>query len=100
MRRLLPLPTTSHPEQSQNRGSDPESGLTMRLYRHPHEPQHWLAWTDDLGWSRFPAKIDGWAERCPANVVIRQQLQRVPLRMAFNTGLIESLPARTMAAAA
>ena len=72
----------------------------MRLYRHPDEPQHWLAWTENLGWSRFPAKINGWADRRPVNVIVRQQLQRVPVRMAFNTGLLESLPARTMAAAA
>ena len=100
MRRILPLPATHNPNHSQDRGSDPEGGLIMRLYRHPNEPQHWLAWTDDLGWSRFPAKMNGWEERSPASVVVRQQLQRVPLRMAFNTGLIESLPERAMAAAA
>ena len=72
----------------------------MRLYRHPNEPQHWLAWTENLGWSRFPAKRNGWEERRPVPVIVRQQLQRVPLRMAFNTGLLESLPERAMAAAA
>jgi hypothetical protein len=41
----------------------------------------------DFGWFRFPAKLNGWAERCPATVVSRQVLQRVPLRMAFNTGV-------------
>jgi hypothetical protein len=61
-----------------------------RLYRSPDEPFHWLVWTDD-GWFRFPAKPDGWAERRAATNVSCQVLQRVPLRMAFNTGLIESL---------
>jgi hypothetical protein len=60
-----------------------------RLYRSPIEPCHWLVWTDD-GWFRFPAKLDGWADRCSVANVSRQKLQRVPLRMAFNTGLIES----------
>jgi len=60
-----------------------------RLYRSPIEPYHWLVWTED-GWFRFPAKLDGWAERCAVANVSRQKLQRVPLRIAFNTGLIES----------
>jgi hypothetical protein len=59
-----------------------------RLYRSPDEPFHWLVWTNDC-WFRFPAKLDGWAERRAATNVSRQKLQRVPLWMAFNTGLIE-----------
>ena len=61
-----------------------------RLYRSPVEPVHWLIWTGD-GWFRFPAKLDGWSERCAATDVARQKLHRVPLRMAFNTGLVEWL---------
>ena len=52
---------------------------------------------------RFPAKLEGWAERCAATDVARQELHRVPLRMAFNTGLIESfevqIPSRSTPAA-
>ena len=60
-----------------------------RLYRSPTEPFHWFAWTGE-GWFRFRAKVDGWAERCTVTNVSRDKLQRVPLRMAFKTGLIES----------
>jgi hypothetical protein len=70
-----------------------------RLYRNPNDPQHWLVWSDE-GWSRFPAKPNGWAERCPAGTVIRQRLQRVPLHLAFNTGLLESTPNRALVRAA
>ena len=62
----------------------------LRLYRSPVEPLHWLIWTDD-GWFRFPAKLDGWSERCAATDVARQQLHYVPPRIAFNTGFIKSL---------
>jgi len=66
-----------------------------RLYRSPAESVHWFVWTEDLGWFHFPAKLNGWAERCPATNVSRQGLQRVPLRMAFNTGLIEAFEGHT-----
>ena len=62
-----------------------------RLYRSPNEPQHWLVWSEELGWARFPAKIDGWQERRPLNTVSREYLRAVPLHLAFNTGLLESL---------
>ena len=69
----------------------PDGATTLpRLYRSPVEPAHWVIWTGD-GWFRFPAKLDGWSERCAATDVARQELHHVPLRMAFNTGLIESL---------
>jgi hypothetical protein len=71
-----------------------------RLYRSPDEPQHWLVWSEDLGWSCFPAKINGWDDRRPAGLVLRQRLQRVPLQMAFNTGLLESLSQRSLGRAA
>jgi len=45
-----------------------------RLYRSPGESPHWLVWTEDLGWFRFP---------------ITPQASQVPLQMAFNNGLIE-----------
>jgi hypothetical protein len=72
------------------RGGSDKTRMRPRLYRSPIEPFHWLVRTDD-GWFRFPPKLDGWAERCAATNVSRQKVQRVPLRMAFNTGLTESL---------
>jgi hypothetical protein len=62
-----------------------------KLYRNPSDFSHWLVWSDNSGWSRFPAKFNGWKERRPAPSTDRHQLRRVPLRHAFNTGLLESL---------
>jgi hypothetical protein len=79
-----------------NRASaPPERTAVLRLYRSPAESVHWFVWTEDLGWFLFPAKVNGWAERRPATNVSRQRLQRVPLRMAFNTGLIEAFEGHT-----
>jgi hypothetical protein len=78
-----------HCRFAQSTGVSDEAATQPRLYRSPVEPVHWVIWTGD-GWFRFPAKLDGWSERCAATDVSRQKLQRVPLRMAFNTGLIES----------
>jgi hypothetical protein len=89
------------PVQSACRSNQPETGdpdhprcvrvHMPRLYRSPNEPQHWLVWSEELGWSRFPAKVDGWTERQSTNVIARWNLQRVPLQLAFNTGLLESV---------
>jgi len=62
-----------------------------RLYRSTMDCQYWLVCSDDHGWARFPAKVNGWKERRPMNLVDRRTLCRVPLRLAFNTGLLESL---------
>ena len=76
--------------------SAPPKKMTVpRLYRSPAEPVHWFVWTEDLGWFLFPAKLNGWAERYPARNIACQRLQRVPLRMAFNTGLIEAFEGHT-----
>ena len=74
----------------------PKRASEPRLYRSPAESVHWFVWTEDLGWFLFPAKLNGWAERYPAKNVPRQRLQRVPLRMAFNTGLIEAFEGHTV----
>jgi hypothetical protein len=71
-----------------------------RLYRSASYPQHWLVWSDDFGWARFPARINGWEEQCPMRSVPREQLQPLPLRLAFNTGLLESLQRRGLDRAA
>ncbi len=79
-----------HCRLAKAKGVSDQATALPRLYRSPVEPMHWVIWTGD-GWFRFPAKLDGWAERCAATDVARQQLHDVPLLMAFNTGLIESL---------
>jgi hypothetical protein len=71
-----------------------------KLYRNTTDPQHWLVFSDDLGWVRFPAKVGGWADCRPICAVARQSLQPVPIRLAFNTGLIESLRRRGLDRAA
>jgi hypothetical protein len=71
-----------------------------RLYRNPSDPSHWLVWSDDLGWSSFPAKINGWDDRTPAGAIVRDCLRRVPLRLAFNTGLLEAFQSRSLDRAA
>ena len=79
-----------------DRASAPsERTAVPRLFRSPSESLHWFVWTEDLGWFLFPAKLNGWAERSPATNVSRQRLQQVPLRMAFNTGLIEAFESHT-----
>src|SRR4051794_39492012 len=45
------------------RGVSDQATALPRLYRSPLESFHWFVWTND-GWFRFPAKIDGWADRC------------------------------------
>jgi hypothetical protein len=61
------------------------------LYRSSLYPQHWLVWNESGDWNQFPAKINGWGERRAVNGVDRRHLRQVPLRMAFRTGLLESL---------
>jgi len=72
----------------------------VRLYRSPVEAQHWLVWLDESGWVRFPARINGWRDRCRARPVHRRNLRRVPLWLAFNTGLLEFLQRRELDRAA
>jgi len=62
-----------------------------RLYRSPNEPLHWLLWSEEIGWARFPAKLNGWDERRSLRAVSPEHLHAVPLHLAFNTGLLESL---------
>ena len=97
LRGPMPVPQSLSGTYSGRRASAPPKKMTVpRLYRSPAEPVHWFVWTEDLGWFLFPAKLNGWAERYPAKNVSRQRLQRVPLRMAFNTGLIEAFESHTV----
>jgi hypothetical protein len=59
----------------------------MRLYRNARDLQHWFVHDDTIGWFRFPARIDGWADRQPLRTINEPDLREVPLRLSFNTGL-------------
>jgi hypothetical protein len=59
----------------------------LRLYRSPHDLEHWFGFDDAAGWMRFPARIGGWAERRPVRTVSGLALREVPLWLSFNTGL-------------
>jgi len=62
----------------------------MKLYRSSLHPHHWIAYSEAIGWVVFPARFDGWDERRPATGLHPDHLFQIPLRMAFNTGLLES----------
>lgn len=61
------------------------------LYRSPSDLDHWFVRIPGTGWARFPAKVNGWAEHRMVTMLRPQNLNRVPLRLAFNTGLLESM---------
>ena len=52
------------------------------------------------GWARFPAKINGWAQYRVVTMPSQRHLNRVPLWLAFNTGLLEALKSRDLERAA
>jgi hypothetical protein len=58
-----------------------------RLYRSSRDLQYWFVFDDSMGWVRFPARIDGWADRRPVPTVYGLDLREVPLWLSFNTGL-------------
>jgi hypothetical protein len=57
--------------------------------------QHWFVHIPGTGWARFPAKIDGWAEHQMVFEPGREHFTRVPLWLAFNTGLLEAVECRS-----
>ena len=61
-----------------------------RLYRSSRDLEHWYVFEEFAGWVRFPAKINGWAERRPVRGLSGLDLREVPLRLSFNTGLWEA----------
>lgn len=71
-----------------------------KLYRSNWDLQHWFVRIPGIGWARFPAKINGWAEHRLITIPIDQRFDRVPLWMAFNTGLLEALKQRALDRAA
>ena len=63
----------------------------VRLYRSTWDLQHWFVHIPGPGWTRFPARIDGWADRRLVAMLRHDHLQPVPLWLAFNTGLLEAI---------
>jgi len=71
-----------------------------RLYRSDSDLQHWYVFVDSAGWLRFPAKINGWADRRPVITARGLGLREVPLWLSFNTGLLETTRKRRFSRAA
>jgi hypothetical protein len=63
----------------------------IQLYRSSRDLQHWFVRIPGTGWVRFPAKVNGWAEHRIVSLPGAQHLNRVPLWLAFNTGLLECI---------
>jgi hypothetical protein len=61
----------------------------VRLYRSTKDLEHWFVRIPGEGWARFPAKVNGWAEHRTVTILSLRYLNRVPLWLAFNTGLLE-----------
>jgi len=61
----------------------------FKLYRSAVHANHWIAYSGTTGWMMFPARENGWRDRRPARGVDPVHLREVPLRLAFNTGLLE-----------
>jgi hypothetical protein len=67
--------------------------LGAKLYRDLDHPEQWIAWSPKLGWVRFPAQPNGWAERQPVDELKTLNLHEVPLAQAFDTSLLEAFRA-------
>jgi len=64
--------------------------LAVKLYRDIDHDDQWVAWSHNIGWVRFRARPNGWAERKPVVELDALHLREVPLAQAFNTALIEA----------
>jgi hypothetical protein len=64
--------------------------LAARLYRDIDCGEQWIAWSAKIGWVRFWARPNGWAERMPVVGLDGLHVREVSLAQAFNTGLIEA----------
>jgi hypothetical protein len=58
----------------------------LKLYRSTKDT-HWFAFGPKTGWVIFPAEVGGWQKRQRASGIDSTDMQEVPLRMAFNTGI-------------
>jgi hypothetical protein len=59
----------------------------LRLYRSTRDLQHWFVCDRSARWVRFPARINGWADRQAIRNIYGLDLREVPLWMSFDTGL-------------
>jgi hypothetical protein len=64
--------------------------LDAKLYRDMDHDGHWVAWSANLGWVRFRACPNGWAERQPVAELDALRLRAVSLARAFDTAMIEA----------
>ena len=64
--------------------------LEARLYRDIDHGDQWIAWSRNIGWVRFRARPNGWAERKPGVELDALHLREVSLAQAFDTDLIEA----------
>ena len=64
--------------------------LAAKLYRDIDHDDEWIAWSANIGWVRFRARPNGWAERVPIVELDALHLRAVSLAQAFNTRLIEA----------
>jgi hypothetical protein len=64
----------------------------MKLYRSALHPGRWVAYAPGAGWVAFPAKENGWDERCPARGLDPVHLREVPLHVAAVTGIPQREP--------
>ena len=62
----------------------------VRVYRDIDHDGHWVAWSANVGWVRFWARPNGWAERLPIADLGDFHLCEVPLAQAFRTHFIEA----------
>jgi len=72
----------------------------VKLYRSTRDLQNWFVQVPGTGWERFPAGVSGWRDRRLVTVIDHQCLRRVPLWLAFNTGLLEAIASRRIDRAA
>jgi hypothetical protein len=59
----------------------------MRLFWSKRYLKHWIAFSEATGLVIFPAEIDGWQKRQPADEVLAEELREIPVRMAANAGM-------------
>jgi hypothetical protein len=69
-----------------------------KLYRSAIHFHHWVAYSPVTGWTMFPARANGWSSRQPARGIDPMYLREVPVRLAFGTGLLESMESFDVAA--
>ena len=59
----------------------------MKLFWSRRRRQHWVAFSKETGLVIFPAEINGWQRRQPADDVSADELHEIPLRVAIGTGI-------------